>query len=171
MSDLKIELILKDPEATEALGRALARAFPGAPEGSAALHLTGDLGAGKTTCVRALLRELGITGLVRSPTFTLVETYQTKALSCIHVDLYRLKGPAEVDELGLRDYMNPECLFLIEWPERAGIALPTADLELDLSFAESGRRCRLRAGTMLGEGWLRNLRHDTRLASYLSNLT
>lgn len=165
-------LALPDSAATEALGTALARSFPGAAQTSAALHLTGDLGAGKTTCVRAFLRAKGITTLIRSPTYTLVETYRLASppLTCVHVDLYRLEGLAQVDELGLRDFMGAGHLLLIEWPERGAGALPAADLELAIEFTAGGRRARLRAPTKAGETWLLNLRDDTSLASYLPNL-
>jgi len=171
--EFPIEFTLTDAEATEALGAALARSFPGASTGSASLHLEGDLGAGKTTCVRSLLRTLGVTGLIRSPTFTLVETYRVAELTCVHVDLYRLNGPEEVEELGLRDYLDAGCLLLVEWPSKGATALPPPDVDLALSFADpvDGRVARLRASGSLGESWLENLRNDTRLIPYLSNLT
>jgi tRNA threonylcarbamoyladenosine biosynthesis protein TsaE len=168
---IQIEFMLTDAEATEALGAALARAFPGAARGSASLHLEGDLGAGKTTCVRSLLRALGVSGLIRSPTFTLVETYRLGELTYVHVDLYRLNGPEEVEELGLRDFLGAGCLLLVEWPSKGARALPSPDLELSMSFADPGRRVRVHARGPLGENWLGNLRNDTRLIPYLSNLT
>jgi tRNA threonylcarbamoyladenosine biosynthesis protein TsaE len=166
-----IALDLPDAEATETLGTVLAGSFPGAPAGPAALFLEGDLGAGKTTCVRGLLRALGVSGLIRSPTFTLVETYRPEGLTCVHVDLYRLSGTSEVEELGLRDYAGPGCLLLVEWPDRGKQALPAPDLELQLSFADSARVARLHSHGPLGTAWLGNLRNDTRLTPYLSNLT
>jgi tRNA threonylcarbamoyladenosine biosynthesis protein TsaE len=168
-----IEFALPDAEATEALGAVLARTFPGASTGSVSLHLEGDLGAGKTTCVRSLLRTLGVTGLIRSPTFTLVETYRLAGLTCVHVDLYRLNGPEEVEELGLRDFLDAGCLLLVEWPSKGATALPPPDVGLALSFADpvDGRVARLHASGPLGESWLGNLRNDTRLIPYLSNLT
>jgi tRNA threonylcarbamoyladenosine biosynthesis protein TsaE len=169
MSDLGIELA--DSQATEALGAALARTFPGAGAHSAACHLRGDLGAGKTTCVRSLLRALGVSGLIRSPTYTLIETYPLPALTCVHIDLYRLDSAAAVDELGLRDFLGADHLLLIEWPERGAGALPAADLTLDLSFQGEGRRARLGAATPLGSAWLGNLRQDTSFMRYVSNLT
>jgi tRNA threonylcarbamoyladenosine biosynthesis protein TsaE len=168
---LQIEFALPGAEATEALGAALARGYPGSAAVSAGLYLEGDLGAGKTTCVRSLLRALGVSGLIRSPTFTLVESYRLTELTCVHVDLYRLSGPQEVEELGLRDFWGAGCLLLVEWPSRGAKALPAPDLELSLSFADAGRRARMRAHGALGEEWLRNLRNDTRLIPYLSNLT
>jgi tRNA threonylcarbamoyladenosine biosynthesis protein TsaE len=89
----------------------------------------------------------------------------------VHVDLYRLQGPVEVDELGLRDFLNPDCLLLIEWAEKGGSASPAADVELILEYAGEGRSACLSARTELGNKWLHNLRFDTRLSSYVSNLT
>ena len=199
-----MEFDLADSSVTEALGRALALAYPGvaveagmaAEQGFAAepgdarpgagqlgaaqisgtlpgavVYLQGDLGAGKTTCVRSLLRTLGVMGLVRSPTYTLVETYRLAALTCVHVDLYRLQMLTEVDELGLRDLVGPGCLLLVEWPEKGTAALPPADLDLKLSYAGESRQASLSARTSQGSAWLRNLGHDNSLAPYVSNLT
>ncbi len=171
MSASEIELNLADAEATDSLGKALARAFPGAARGCAVLYLRGELGAGKTTCARSLLRALGVQGLIRSPTFTLLESYRLGALRCVHVDLYRLHSPAEVEELGLRDLLNPGCLMLIEWPEKGGGALPAPDLDLSVEYAYSGRRATLHGRTALGIEWLDLLRQNTRLVCYVSNLT
>jgi tRNA threonylcarbamoyladenosine biosynthesis protein TsaE len=166
-----IELSLADSAATEELGAAFARTFPGTGGGSAACYLQGDLGAGKTTCVRSLLRTLGVSGLIRSPTYTLLETYPLAALTCVHVDLYRLEGAAAVEELGLRDFMGPSHLFLIEWPERGAGALPPADIALTLEFSGTGRTARVEARTTLGRDWVRKLLSDTRLIPYVPNLT
>jgi tRNA threonylcarbamoyladenosine biosynthesis protein TsaE len=161
---------LADSGRTEALGHALARALPGMA-GGAVVYLRGELGAGKTTCVRSLLRALGVVGLVRSPTYTLVETYVVPNLTCVHVDLYRLQSLTEVDELGLRDVVGPGCLLLVEWPERGGGHLTPADLDLTLLYAGDGRRARVQAETPLGMKWLENLARDTSLSVYVSNLT
>jgi tRNA threonylcarbamoyladenosine biosynthesis protein TsaE len=175
MAVLDVELALPDALATEILGAALARTFPGAGERSAALYLEGDLGAGKTTCVRALLRSCGVSGLIRSPTYTLVEAYRldgrSPPLTCVHIDLYRLEGAGQVEELGLRDFLTAGHLLLIEWPEKGAGALPPPDLTISLEFAADARRARLRAATEAGASWLHDLRDDARLASYLSNLT
>jgi len=167
---------LADSSATDALGAALARTLagaapaPGVP-GGGVLYLQGDLGAGKTTCARSLLRALGVVGLVRSPTYTLVETYEPAGLTCIHVDLYRLQSLTEVDELGLRDLVGPGCLLLVEWPDRGGGALPAADLTVALNYAGEGRQARVTAHSPWGSRWLENLGSDTSLRGYLSNLT
>ena len=143
----------------------------GAVQSGAVVYLQGELGAGKTTCVRSLLRSLGVTGLVRSPTYTLVETYPVATLTCVHVDLYRLQSLTEVDELGLRDQVGPASLLLVEWPERGGAALPPADLTVDLGYAGDARLAALSAETILGIQWLENLGLDRSLSSYVSNLT
>jgi len=87
------------------------------------------------------------------------------------VDLYRLQGPPEVDELGLRDYLGADCLLLVEWPEKGGGALPPADLDLILTYQGDSRGARLAAATPRGRSWLQMLSSDTRLTPYLSNLT
>jgi tRNA threonylcarbamoyladenosine biosynthesis protein TsaE len=161
---------LADSARTETLGQALARALPGVASG-AVVYLHGELGAGKTTCVRSLLRALGVVGLVRSPTYTLVETYVLPNLTCVHVDLYRLQSLTEVDELGLRDVVGPDCLLLVEWPERGAGHLTPADLDLTLLYAGDGRRARVQARTLLGTTWLENLGRDSSLSAYVSNLT
>ncbi len=161
---------LADSPSTELLGAALARALPDIARG-AVVYLQGELGAGKTTCVRSLLRTLGVVGLVRSPTYTLVETYVLPTLTCVHVDLYRLQSLTEVDELGLRDLVGPGFLFFVEWPDRGGGHLPAADLNLTLLYAGDARRARLHATTATGVEWLTNLGHDTSLSAYVSNLT
>jgi tRNA threonylcarbamoyladenosine biosynthesis protein TsaE len=121
--------------------------------------------------VRGLLRTLGVTGLVRSPTYTLVEIYELAALTCVHVDLYRVQDLGEVDELGLRDLVGPQCLLLVEWSDKGAGVLPPADLNLVLSYAGDARQAHLRAETPLGCAWLEDLACDTRLTPYVSNLT
>lgn len=171
MSESQIDLVLTDSHATEALGAALARSYLGGSRDGAVVYVHGELGAGKTTCVRSLLRTLGVGGLIRSPTYTLVETYKPQGITCVHVDLYRLQGAVEVDELGLRDYLDTECLLLVEWPEKGGAALPPADIELTLIYAENSRQARLGAPTEGGRRWLHKLVQDTSLCLYVSNLT
>jgi len=149
-----IERALADSAATEGLGAALARTAPWSAPQAIAVYLHGELGAGKTTLVRGLLRELGVTGTVRSPTFTLLESYDCAAHLVLHVDLYRLAGSADVAGLGLRDEARPGVLLLVEWPERAAAALPPADLHVHLSIAGEGRRARLEAASPVGQAWL-----------------
>lgn len=142
-----------DAEATAAVGAALAAALPG---GASTLLLTlkGELGAGKTTLARALLRALGVTGTVRSPTYTLVEPYESGGRTFLHFDLYRLTGPAELEALGYRELRATSVLSLLEWPERGGAAVGRADLACDAVWQEVGRRFDFTAGTDAGRAWL-----------------
>jgi len=140
---------LADADATEALGAQLARAVtPGI------IYLNGDLGAGKTTLARGLLRALGHAGKVRSPTYTLVEPYALEACPVYHLDLYRLADPEELEWLGLRDMLADNALLLVEWPGRGGDFLPPADLTIDLEYAAGGREASLQAATETGRYWL-----------------
>ncbi len=143
-----MRLQLADTQATETLGRALAQTRP-AP---AAVHLQGDLGAGKSTLARALLRELGVQGAIRSPTYTLVERYAVPGGEAWHLDLYRIGAAAELDFLGLDEAVAT--LWLIEWPEKAGLALPAPDLRILLAADGHGRSALLSAGSPLGAAWL-----------------
>jgi len=150
-----IAIRLADPAATEALGRALARPLADASEASAmVVHLEGPLGAGKTTLARGLLRGLGHDGRVRSPTFTLLEPYELAQCSLIHLDLYRLADPGELDYLGLVDMLAPGTVVLVEWAERGGDRLPRADLHISIDYEGSGRTAMCRALTPRGEGVL-----------------
>lgn len=144
-------LALPDPSATDALGRALAAALP--PGLGLRLDLCGDLGAGKSSLARALLRALGVQGTIRSPTYTLVERYPLEGGEAVHLDLYRIADPGELEFLGL-DEVGEARLMLVEWPERAGHALPAADLEVRLALAGSGREAVLQAMTGRGADWL-----------------
>ena len=129
---VSLELALADEAATVELGARIADALPAeAGEGAWRVHLFGDLGAGKTTLVRGVVRALGGRGPVRSPTYSLLETYALPPWEVLHLDLYRLAGPSELQALGLADYDRSGALWLIEWPERLG-AGPSADLEVHL---------------------------------------
>lgn len=114
------------------------------------IYLSGDLGTGKTTLVRALLRKLGYPGKVKSPTYTLVETYASSGLNLYHFDFYRFNDPQEWLDAGFRDYFNPASVCLVEWPERAGNLLPPADITISLRIAGAGRDVELVAGTETG---------------------
>ena len=134
---------LPDEAATMALGRRIAS---GLRTGDAVL-LTGELGAGKTALARAVLRALGVTEHVPSPTFTLVQAYDTSTLVVRHFDLYRIEAESELDELGLEDALA-EGAALIEWPERASGRLPPDALRLELTVAgETSRRARISGPT------------------------
>jgi tRNA threonylcarbamoyladenosine biosynthesis protein TsaE len=172
MPTASLDFALPDSSATEALGAGLARAFC-VPSRGAVVHLRGELGSGKTTCARSLLHALGVTATVRSPTYTLVDTYSSPELKFVHVDLYRLRSSAEVEELGLRDLTGPKSLMLIEWPEQGGAAVPAADLDVQLRYVDAGesRAASLSAGSESGARWLEKLGLDHSLMSYVSNLT
>ncbi len=103
--------------------------------------LAGDLGAGKTTLVRGVLRAFDIQGPVKSPTYTLVEPYAVSSLYLYHFDFYRLTDPEEWEAAGFREYFRDDAICLAEWPERAGSLLPRADLNLQLEVVDAGRRC------------------------------
>ena len=148
-----LDYLLDDCAATERLGAHLATALmPGC-----VLYLQGDLGAGKTTLVRGLLRALGHAGTVKSPTYTLVEPYQVQDWRLFHWDLYRLADPEELEFLGLRDQLDGEAALLIEWPERGLGELPEADLIISLGYAGTGRAARLEAHSPRGAGMLTQL--------------
>ena len=160
---LSAELPLADAEATEHLAAALADALPEAP---VVLALSGDLGAGKSTLARALLRRLGVSGAIRSPTYTLVERYASALGECLHLDLYRIADPDELDFLGLDELQAAARLWLIEWPERGADRLPGVDLRLRLDHAGVGRRARLEAASPLGEAWLQRMLESGRATGF-----
>jgi len=118
---------------------ALAARLALAARGGGVIYLEGDLGAGKTTFARALLRALGARERIKSPTYSLVESYRIGSLDAHHLDLYRIAEPGELEWLGLADLWTPDALVLIEWPERGAGALPPADLELHLRHAGTRR--------------------------------
>ncbi len=143
-----MHLHLPDAHATDVLGHALATTRPQ----PAVVHLHGDLGAGKSTLARALLRALGVTGTVRSPTYTLVERYPVEGGEAWHLDLYRIGDPGELDFLGLDE--GGAVLWLVEWPERGRGATPAADLDIRLAIHGTGRSAELLAGSPAGQHWL-----------------
>jgi tRNA threonylcarbamoyladenosine biosynthesis protein TsaE len=146
------DFLLDDADATEALGARLAQTLPA----RAVVYLHGDLGAGKSTLARALLRALGVTGTIRSPTYTLVEQYPLPAGGmALHLDLYRIGDAGELEFLGL-DPVETR-LWLVEWPERGQGGLPAADLDVVLAVEGEGRRCQLQSRSAIGEAWLDTL--------------
>ncbi|WP_303746809.1 tRNA (adenosine(37)-N6)-threonylcarbamoyltransferase complex ATPase subunit type 1 TsaE [Stenotrophomonas pigmentata] len=147
-----IELSLPQAESTDLLGQALAQTRPA----QAVVHLQGDLGAGKSTLARALLRALGVQGPIRSPTYTLIERYPLDTGEAWHLDLYRIGNAGELDFLGLDDASAD--LWLIEWPERGAGGLPPLDLVVALEIDGHGRRASLQAHSPTGEDWLQRLR-------------
>jgi tRNA threonylcarbamoyladenosine biosynthesis protein TsaE len=150
----------KTAEETEAFGARLASARPQRDDLFGVVYLTGDLGAGKTTLARGFLRALGVAGAVRSPTYTLVEVYETGGLTTVHLDLYRLSDPAELDHLGLREWAQKGHLWLIEWPERGSGRLPGADLAVVLSAGDGAHNIEVSIESALGASW-----HDRMVAA------
>ena len=132
--------VTRSGEDTEALAARLEGTPPppGAP--CRIIALSGDLGAGKSTFARGALRALGVTGTIKSPSYTLIETYELPTVNVVHLDLYRLKDPDELEHLGLADYHGPGQRWFIEWPENGAGRLPAADDEFRFSITDAGHR-------------------------------
>ncbi len=144
------EVYLEDEQAQIAFGGCLAVALA---DRTGLVTLQGDLGTGKTTLVRGLLRELGHEGPVRSPTYTLIESYAAAGRTLHHLDLYRLADPEELEYLGWRELIADDALVLVEWPERGEGVLPPADLQIAIAHAPPGRVLRMLASS----GWQQEL--------------
>ncbi len=138
------EFQLDNDEAMIAFGLCLGREIK-ACEGAVSVYLQGDLGAGKTTLSRGILRAFGHRGAVKSPTYTLVEPYEFVGRNLYHFDLYRLSDPEELEYLGVRDFFAPPNICLIEWPERGEGLLPEADIRVLIKPAPVGRHLVLRS--------------------------
>ena len=155
-------MTLADEGETSMFGIALADAVQSIREAVTSdgmvIGVAGDLGSGKTTLVRALLRRLGVAGSVKSPTFALLEPYEVSRLHLYHFDFYRFKNPSEFHESGFQELFQPGNICLVEWPERAGGYLPAVDLNIRLSFLDFGRSADVRANTEIGERCLEQLR-------------
>jgi len=151
---MTFDLKLPDAAATARLGAAAAKGIaPGR-----VLHLSGELGTGKTTLVRGLLRALGVQGPVKSPTYAWVEPYSISSLDLYHFDFYRFDKKTEWLSSGLREYFTPDSVCVVEWPERAGAGLPPPDLAVRLSYERGARRAAVEAHSAEGEAWLASLR-------------
>lgn len=144
------QIDLPTEQASEQLAQRLATCL------TAPLTLTfsGDIGAGKTTLIRAMLRALGITAPIKSPTFSLVESYQTDRLHLHHFDLYRIHEASELEYIGFRDYFSTQTVCCIEWPERADICLGLADVGFTLTINGAGRQMHARAYSPAGDSML-----------------
>jgi tRNA threonylcarbamoyladenosine biosynthesis protein TsaE len=142
-----VQVHLPDERATHDLGAQVATVLrPGM-----SVHLSGDLGTGKTTLARGLIQALGFAGRVKSPSYTLVEPYEDSRLSLYHFDLFRFHDPQEWRDAGFRECFNERSICLVEWPERAAELLPPADLRIVLTApASGGRHAAIDAGTERG---------------------
>ncbi len=147
---------LADEAATLALGARIAEEVaPGV-----CIHLRGDLGAGKTTLSRGILRGLGVAGRVKSPTYTLVELYVISKLNLYHFDFYRFNDPEEWNDAGFRDLFNETNICLVEWPEKAGELLSPPELKIHLTMSPTmGRVAIIQADTPRGQAMLQSLQH------------
>lgn len=160
MNPQALTLSLPDEDATTALAERLAPLLsgqvPGVPVGGR-IHLHGDLGAGKTHFVRALLRACGVTGRIKSPSYALLESYKVSSLYFYHLDFYRFSDPREWVDAGFRDILQDNAVVLIEWPEKAGDLLPEPDLDLHLDYCGDGRLAILDARSAKGTLWITTL--------------
>ncbi|MBS0432235.1 MAG: tRNA (adenosine(37)-N6)-threonylcarbamoyltransferase complex ATPase subunit type 1 TsaE [Proteobacteria bacterium] len=149
-----VQIGLPDEAATIELARGLAPAVGG----GGVVYLRGELGAGKTSFARGLLRALGAGERVKSPTYSLLERYTLGARGeAFHLDLYRIGAPEELEWLGMDELGDPAALVLIEWPERGTGALPAPDLDVALEYRGHGRAATLSPCTARGAAWLRLL--------------
>lgn len=139
-------VFVADEAAMVKFGQQIARAA----SGGEVIFLNGDLGMGKTTLSRGVLQGFGHQGSVKSPTYTLVEPYELGDITVFHFDLYRLGDPEELEYLGIRDYFTDQSICLIEWPERGEGVLPLADLLLNITVEQRGRRINWQAQTEKG---------------------
>lgn len=149
----ELTLVAQDEPQTVALGQYLGEASAGV----GVVFLRGDLGAGKTTFTRGVLRAFGYTGAVKSPTYTLVEPYELGDRRIYHFDLYRLGDPEELEYLGIRDYFDGHSLCLVEWPDRGAGILSKPDLEISIRVLPQGRELRMTAASDSGREILRRL--------------
>jgi tRNA threonylcarbamoyladenosine biosynthesis protein TsaE len=145
-----LQRYLPDAESTLRTGASLA---PGL-RGGMIVTLSGELGAGKTTLVRGILRELGWADAVKSPSYALVEHYPISSLYFYHFDLYRFNDSSEWDSSGFAEYFRPDAICVIEWPERIAGRLPTVDVAAVLTHAAPGRTLMLQAATQAGKACL-----------------
>ena len=147
------QLDVIDTPAMEELGRRLASVCPPGSK----LFLQGELGTGKTTLSRGFLNGLGYQGIVKSPTYTLVEPYQIDDLEVFHFDLYRLNNPEELESIGIRDYFSGAGICLVEWPEKAAAFLGAPDVHILIQYQDEHRNVRLDAKTPTGKEIIRSI--------------
>ena len=145
----EVILYLADEQAMSDFGARIARVT----QGHGLIFLEGNLGMGKTTLSRGIIRGLGHVGAVKSPTFTLVEPYEIGDIRAFHFDLYRLVDPEELEYLGIRDYFDDDAMCLIEWPQKGAGFLPKPDLTITISPQGTGRSLNILSQDSRGESW------------------
>jgi tRNA threonylcarbamoyladenosine biosynthesis protein TsaE len=153
--EASLDFDVPDEAAMLKLGQQIAKALVKSNGGM--IHLHGELGAGKTTLVRSVLQALGVTGRVKSPTYTLVEPYELGDRTAYHFDLYRLSDPEELDFLGFRDYLSAKAFLFVEWPERGDGVLPPADVHIRIQYAGAGRKVIIEPGEGRSNQWIHSL--------------
>lgn len=146
-----------EQSSSEAATRQLAGRLALAARGGLIIYLCGQLGAGKTTFVRGFLRALGYEGKVKSPTYTIVEPYELPSLTIHHFDLYRLRHPDELLQLGMEEYFTPQSICLVEWPDKGKPHLPEPDLICYFDIIKQTRQIRFEARTTSGQEILARL--------------
>lgn len=150
MSNREITIELPDESSTAKLALRFAKAL----QAPSVLAFSGEIGAGKTTFIRAMLRALGITSAIKSPTFSLVESYESKGLHIHHFDLYRIEEDTELEYIGFRDYFTDQSICCIEWPQRVHSTLLAIDLQFSLLIKGSGRTLKINALSGTGDNIL-----------------
>lgn len=153
---------LPSTAATQALGASLASAMTWGERDARVVFLSGELGAGKTTLTAAALQAVGVSDVVRSPSFSLVEIYEATQGQAIHIDLYRLVDPDELEHLAVREHLCGHTLVMIEWPERGGDRLPRPDLRVQM-LTTPERQARIQAASNAGESWLARILEMSRI--------
>lgn len=161
-----MQVQLNNEEAQVAFGEALGRIL----QGRGLVYLEGELGAGKTTLTRGILRAYGHLGAVKSPTYTLVEPYELGAQRIYHLDLYRLSDPEELEFIGGRDVLADDALSIVEWPSRGEGWLPAPDIRLTLEVVAQGRLASLTAGSEQGRQMLTSLESSLSKLSKVGNV-
>lgn len=156
MNDFLIKLTIPNEQAMLALGAKIAMAC----QNPTTIFLKGQLGAGKTTFTRGFLRGLGYEGHVKSPTYTLVESYQFDHRTLYHFDFYRLRDPVELEYIGIQDYFAANAICLIEWPDYGAGMLPSPDLLCDIELIEKGREVKLISSSEKGSTILHRFENE-----------